>query len=299
MTEATTPRLDEGAPGAVESEILRLAREKPELGQAAIAKALRARDLRVSPSGVRYILQKHGLETTVKRLHALAEASDAGIEGLTEQQRGFLARISLTESLARQSQSGPADGEREEPIERRQVILNSAAQLFSERGYDGTSIRDIAGKAGLLPGSVYHYFPSKEELYVAVHREGIAQVMEGIKTAIADATDPWERLRIACEVHVSRIVEGAPVDRIAGRNLAMTDRLNLLERTTPYRREYENLFRDLIEALPVDEKTDRSLLRLFLLGGMNWVCLWYRKGMRSPEVIADVMLEMVRAGVQH
>jgi len=292
------PQQDEPSEfGALESEILRLARERPELGQAAVATMLRARSLQVSPSGVRYIWQRHGLETKVRRLRALADASGQGEQVLTEHQRRFLARGTLAEHVTRQTPAQPGDPT-EEPLERRRVILDAAAELFFERGYDGTSIRDIAGKVGLLPGSVYHYFPSKEELYLAAHSEGITQVMERIKTAIATSDDPWERLRIACEVHVAGIVEGSPIDRIAGRNLALTGKHNLLESTTPYRKDYENIFRELIDALPLSEQADRSLLRLFLLGGMNWACLWYRKGMRSPEAIADLMLEMVRRGVE-
>jgi TetR/AcrR family transcriptional regulator, cholesterol catabolism regulator len=298
MKPAITPPADSADLGSVESEILRLARDQPELGQAAVARVLHSRNLRVSPSGVRYIWQRHGLETTVKRLQALVESSEEGTEALTDHQRQFLARGTLAENMARQSLVQHSDGGTEEPLERRQVILNAAAELFYERGYDGTSIRDIAGKVGLLPGSVYHYFPSKEDLYLAIHSEGITQVMERIQVAIATTDVPWERLRIACEVHVAGIVEGSPVDRITGRNLAMAGKHNLLDRITPHRKTYENLFRELIDALPVSSATDRSLLRLFLLGGMNWVCLWYRKGVRSPESIADVMLEMVRRGVE-
>lgn len=296
MTESTSPA-EPSAVGAVESEILRLARERPELGQAAVARMLCARNLQVSPSGVRYIWQRHGLETKIRRLRALADASGQGAEALTEHQRRALARGTLAEHAARQAPAAPG-GDSEEPLERRRVILDAAAELFFERGYDGTSIRDIAGKVGLLPGSVYHHFPSKEELYLAAHSEGITQVMGRIQAAIATSDDPWERLRIACEVHVAGIVEGEPIDRIAGRNLALTGKHDLLERTTPYRKAYENIFRELIDALPLSEQADRSLLRLFLLGGMNWACLWYRKGMRSPEAIADLMLEMVRRGVE-
>ncbi|WP_332460903.1 hypothetical protein [Thauera sinica] len=46
------------------------------------------------------------------------------------------------------------------------------------------------------------------------------------------------------------------------------------------------------------EGTDRSLLRLFLLGGMNWVYLWYREGKRNPREIAAAMVAMLRGGVQ-
>ena len=61
--------------GDTEAAILCLAREAPELGQAAVAVRLRQASMQSSPSGVRYIWQKHGLETTVKRLQALVQKS--------------------------------------------------------------------------------------------------------------------------------------------------------------------------------------------------------------------------------
>ena len=61
-----------------EAAILQLAREAPELGQVAVAERLRSEGLRISPSGVRYLWQKHGLETAVKRLHALEKSIPFG-----------------------------------------------------------------------------------------------------------------------------------------------------------------------------------------------------------------------------
>lgn len=280
---------------ATAAEILRFAREEPDLGQAAVAERLRRAGMSISASGVRYIWQKHGLETTVKRLQALADATPQGLAALTENQRELLERGMLTAQLARPSADNDSSGE--EPLDRRQLILNAAAELFSDQGYDRSSIRDIARKVGLLPGSVYHHFPSKEELYLAVHREGFRRVMQAVRSAVDAVDDPWERLRRACEVHVGLIVEGPPVERVTGHNLALVGNHELLAKIQPEREAYEQVYRDLIHALPVVPGTDRSLLRLFLLGGMNWVYLWYREGRRSPREIADAMVEMVRRGV--
>lgn len=289
----------DGAAGSATAQaaILQLARDAPQLGQAAIAERLAERGLHISPSGVRYILQKHGLETAVKRLRALAR-EDGGSERLSEQQRRLLARGELAARLAHAAPSGGRDATGEvEPVERRRIILDAAAELFSEQGYDRTSIRDIARKVGLLPGSVYHHFASKDELYLSVHREGFQRVLARVRTAAALGSDPWDSLRRACEVQVTAIAEGSPVDRITGHHLAMTDRHDLFAKIQPYRDEYEDVFRALIEALPLAAGTDRALLRLFLFGSMNWVSLWYRPGRRTPIEIADTLVAMLRDGV--
>ena len=278
-----------------ESAILQLARHEPELGQAAVARRLKDDGYEISPSGVRYILQKHDLETTVKRLKALMAESGTGDQMLTDSQRRLLERSSVTAGLRRPRSA--SDKQRAGPLERSEIIINAAAELFSSVGYDRTSIRDIASRVGLLPGSIYHHFESKEELYIAVHREGFRRVLKRAKAAGEGLADPWERLRRACEVHVHGMIEGSPVDRITGTNLALIGNEAILARVQPFREEYEQVFRELIEALPLKPGIDRSLLRLSLLGSMNWVYLWYRPGRRSPQEVASEMMDMIRNGV--
>lgn len=298
MTLSATDPEDDASTSPTVAEILRLAREEPALGQAAVAERLRRAGLPISPSGVRYIWQKRGLETAVKRLQAVARQSHEGLAALSDGQRRLLERGALTARLARAVANGQEIEPGGEPPDRRQLIISAAAELFADEGYDRTSIRDIARKAGLLPGSVYHHFASKDELYLAVHGEGFQRLMESVRAAIDGSSDPWERLTRACEVHVRRIATGSPVDRVTGHNLAMIGNSELFAKMRPMREAYENVYRQLIDALPVAPGTDRTLLRLLLLSGMNWVYVWYREGKRSPKEIADTMVEMLRRGVE-
>ena len=59
---------------------------------------------------------------------------------------------------------------------RRQAILDAAAKLFARRGYHATSMRDMASATGMLPGSVYYHFDSKEALLLAVYAEGVQRI---------------------------------------------------------------------------------------------------------------------------
>ena len=287
----------------VESEILRLAREHPELGQAAVAVRLQRAGLQISASGVRYIWQKYGLETAVKRLQALAAEKEGCLESLTTNQRRYLERGLLSTRLAQgeTSEDEPAnvfDSELE-PLDRRRIILNAAAELFSTQGFDRTTIRDIAGQAGLLPGSVYHYFSSKEDLYMAVHQEGFRSVMLQLQAAVDEASDPWERLKRAFTVHINGMVGGSAIDRLTGHSLALTGHPRLLDMIRADRDAYEDVIKGLIAALPIKPSVNRTLLRLQLLGAMNWVYVWYHEGKLSPEQIASQMIDMLRLGVEN
>ncbi|HJV27876.1 MAG TPA: TetR/AcrR family transcriptional regulator [Aromatoleum sp.] len=276
----------------VEAAILRLAREEPGLGQAAVSARLRREGFAISPSGVRYIWQKHDLETTVKRLRAIAQSSREGVGALTDTQRGLLKRGALAAQLV------AGDADTVEPLDRRQVILDAAAALFAEQGYDSTSIRDIASRVGLLPGSIYHYFASKDELYLAVHGEGFRRLMAAVAQALASASDPWERLTRVCQVHTGAITSGTYIDRVTGHSLAMTGNPELFAKIRPLREAYENVYRGLIEDLPLALGADRSLLRLMLLSFLNWVHVWYREGRRSTDEIAAAAVDMLRRGVE-
>lgn len=287
----------------VESEILRLAREHPELGQAAVAVRLQRVGLQISASGVRYIWQKYGLETAVKRLQALAAENEGCLEILTTNQRRYLERGLLTTRLAQgetneDEPANLADAELE-PLDRRRIILNAAAELFSTQGFDRTTIRDIAGQAGLLPGSVYHYFSSKEDLYMAVHQEGFRSVMLQLQAAVDEASDPWERLKRAFTVHINGMVGGSAIDRLTGHSLALTGHSRLLDMIRADRDAYEDVIKGLIAALPIKPSVNRTLLRLQLLGAMNWVYVWYHEGKLSPEQIASQMIDMLRLGVEN
>src|SRR6516225_9335501 len=77
---------------------------------------------------------------------------------------------------------------------RRLLLLDAAARLFSERGFHATSMRDLARAVGMLSGSIYYHFESKEEMLLAVYEEGVRRVAAAVEQAVADQTEPWKRL---------------------------------------------------------------------------------------------------------
>lgn len=83
------------------------------------------------------------------------------------------------------------------PLDTRDRVLQVAQQLFAERGYRGTSLRDIAKRIGIKAPSLLHHFPSKQQLYVAV-LDRMFQSIEDAANAIAWAKENrQERMRQA------------------------------------------------------------------------------------------------------
>ena len=81
--------------------------------------------------------------------------------------------------------------ETKEPV-RRAELLQIAADLFAERGYAATTVRDIADEAGILSGSLYHHFDSKESMIDAILSSFVAQTLANYEAVIAERKGPRE-----------------------------------------------------------------------------------------------------------
>ena len=279
---------------SLEAAVIREAREHPQRGQGKAAEELNRLGYTISTSGVRYIWRKHGLETTYKRLKALEKEIDGTARELTEGQKALLRRGDVTRKLARESGQRAAGADSPSPDERRSHILLGAAELFVKHGYSGTSIRDIAHRAGLLPGSVYHYFPAKEDLFIAVHREGFRQLIARVEEIIRSETDPWRRIELACAAHIEAAVGDNSIHKITGTGLFSIHEEGLQRRLQADREHYAQIFKQLVGDLGLPRAMDRSLFRLALLGAVNWARVWYRTGKKSPQEVARTIIRIFR-----
>ena len=72
-------------------------------------------------------------------------------------------------------------------------ILDAATELFATRGFAAVTTPEVAAAAGVAHGSVFHHFPTKRDLFVAVHNRFQLRLIEGIDAAAASARDPWSR----------------------------------------------------------------------------------------------------------
>ncbi|WP_448812031.1 TetR/AcrR family transcriptional regulator [Agromyces bauzanensis] len=97
----------------------------------------------------------------------------------------------------------------EQASERRDQILAIAARLIASRGYSATTVRDIADEAGILSGSLYHHFPSKEAMLQAILRTFMDDVLGRFEHIAAAGAGPRETLDELIE-HAFRTIEQQP-----------------------------------------------------------------------------------------
>lgn len=179
---------------------------------------------------------------------------------------------------------------------RRQELMAAAAHLFNQRGYDATSMRDIAREAGMLAGSMYYHFSSKEDLIIATYEEGKRLISTAVLESIDGVEDPWERLTQAAIAHMNTLFGGNNFSILLCADISRTAP-TLRSRLIEIRDSYDKLFMDLIEDLPLAEDIDKGLLRLNLLGSLNWSTSWYRPGGQTPAQIGAFFVKVMRDGL--
>ena len=267
---------------------LALATEQPEMGKVRAARELRRRGIHLSASAVHSIWTQHGLATSYDRLRTRASRAKTGRTALSESQRARLRRATISRRMAA---GAGANGSALHP--RREELLVEAAKVFSARGYESASLREICTAAGILPGSMYHHFRSKEDLFVSVLAESFRHLNEAVDRALEGKSEPWARLEAAIGAHLGELVQRTDVVAATSASLFHMEGTRLQRRLNRPRDAYEERFRKLIEALPLPADVDRSLLRLTLLGAINWTRVWYRPGKKTPTQIAHHLVQKV------
>jgi len=177
-----------------------------------------------------------------------------------------------------------------------QPLLNGAAKLFAIKGYKETTMRDIAAEVGMLPGSMYYHFKSKQELLLAVYAQAVIGIKTRLESAIALEHDPWKKLEIAVITHVETILDQNDFARIM---IGVTpDKApEIQQELTAMRDSYEQIFIDIIEDIPLKKDLNKTLFRLMLLGALNSTQIWFHKGAFKPVDIGREFIRYLKGSV--
>lgn len=173
-------------------------------------------------------------------------------------------------------------------------LLDAAARLFGSRGYAATSMRDIALEVRMLPGSLYYHFPSKEALLIEVYRKGVDELKASAERAMEKELDPWARLEALCRAHLETVLGDSNYANVLIRVLP-DDIPEAAESLLVVREDYEQVFRAAVDHLPLVKSTDRHVLRLMLIGSLNWTALWFNpQGRDSPRALARKFVGLIK-----
>ena len=180
-------------------------------------------------------------------------------------------------------------------------VLSNAARLFREKGFERTSLKEIAEACNMLPGSLYYRYNSKEALLVELMRRGVDLVTAEVESAYASSDDPVERLRLCINAHLRTLLvdsDAVYVLLFEWRALGPEARKEIIE----LRDQYESLWAGILETMiaqgVVRKNVDGRLLRLIGLGALNWVATWFDpNGAHSLDAIGDLIWQIAMDGV--
>lgn len=187
------------------------------------------------------------------------------------------------------------------PLKSRRVeICRTAAQLFRDRGYDATSVSDIARALGITKAGLYHYFESKEALLFEITNFGLDRVRDDVIIPAGALRDPGERLRQlvvrhACIATHGRGAVAQLVDEIGA--LPPAARKQVEERM----RAYFDLVRDTLCELRAAGRlrdVDPTVATFSLIGTILWLPRWFRQnGRLSQEQVANEIADIALGGL--
>jgi AcrR family transcriptional regulator len=169
---------------------------------------------------------------------------------------------------------------REAVVDSRQEILRTAARLFQQRGYDATSMNDVAAALKLSKGGLYHHFQSKDEILFEIMNHAMEITQERVINPVRGISDPEERLRALIRFHIEIVL--SPRDREITVMLHENHPLppGLRKRINARKKEYihfvEKLLAEVQAARHAKGGVSPRAAAFALLGMINWIYQWYK-----------------------
>ncbi|MBQ54375.1 MAG: TetR/AcrR family transcriptional regulator [Pseudomonas sp.] len=189
-----------------------------------------------------------------------------------------------------------ASGQVTDPESARGKLLQMAAHLFRSKGFDRTTVRDLAGAVGIQSGSIFHHFKSKDEILRSVMEETIRYNTALMRDALGQAASTRERMLalIRCELQsiMGGTGEAMAVLVYEWRSLSDDGQQFILA----LRDEYEQIWLDVLEEARVQGEFsgDPFIIRRFLTGALSWTNTWFRsEGPMSLDQLAEQALTLV------
>lgn len=174
----------------------------------------------------------------------------------------------------------------------RNRIFEVAAEVFHRKGYDNTSMSDIADAAGLTKAGLYHHVTSKESLLYTILDYGLDLTESSVVRPLEEISDPLDRLSTMIELHLRLVLEERNLE-VTGllhecKTLSASDRTKINRRKKEYVRMTTNLIADVVKKYNIKD-VNPKLAAFALLGMLNWTYQWYKASgaIRCDEIIGS------------
>ena len=198
---------------------------------------------------------------------------------------------------------------RETVVDSRQEILRTAARLFQQRGYDATSMNDVAAALKLSKGGLYHHFQSKDEILYEIMNHAMEITQERVLNPVRGIADPVERLRALIRLHIEVVL--SPRDREITVMLHENHPLPpaLRKRINARKKDYIHFLENLMAEVQKECRTSPTVsshkgrvspraAAFALLGMINWIYQWYKpEGELQAQNLIPQFTDLIFGGI--
>lgn len=179
----------------------------------------------------------------------------------------------------------------------RDALVEAAARLFREKGYERTTVRDLADAVGMQSGSLFYHFSSKGEILYEVMRRGIDDLTMAVRLELKACASPREELITMTRTHLRTLLSNTQASLASllyeWRSLPDEQR----DQVVTLRDQYESLCREVVsQAMDsgVVKKGDPKLMVRLWLGALNWSSQWYNvDGSLSIDDLAEEIVDLI------
>jgi AcrR family transcriptional regulator len=162
-------------------------------------------------------------------------------------------------------------------------ILNHAAIVFCEKGYEGASMRDLSRATGMSLAGMYHYFESKEKLLYLIQKHSFQTILEAANAKLEQEKDPEQRVRLFITNHLEYFLAHKEAMKVLSHEDTVLKN-GYGKEVQALKREYYRICTELLEDLKQSKGLEFSsrIAVLSLFGMINWIYTWH-----NPRVDAD------------
>jgi AcrR family transcriptional regulator len=180
----------------------------------------------------------------------------------------------------------------------RESLIETAARLFAQNGYNKTNMRELAEAVGMKAGSIFYHFKVKEEILYAVMKQAIESLLEATQKDIVTATTPVERLRVLVRIELDMYMGDQSSYGLVLIHEWRSLPTDLQEDLMDMRAEYESYWNSTLEACHQAGiiQANPKIVRRLLNGAFSWVIYWYKPdGECNFEQLVDEVMVMLVA----
>jgi TetR/AcrR family transcriptional regulator, cholesterol catabolism regulator len=182
---------------------------------------------------------------------------------------------------------------------RREEVTRTAARLFADRGYHGTSLADVAEALGMQKASLYHHIDSKEDLLWEVAWGG-AEAFHAALDAVPEGAPAPEKIRLALRAHLGVVGEQLDAATVFTREWRALDgdrREQFIGERRRYEERIRDLFREGVEGGELRTDLDVATAALLFLSAANWAYTWLRRS-ADTDALADRFFAVLLDGMR-